>query len=244
MKYFFIKLFFIVALFVSSDWASAENLCLENICIGDDVETLDVTWSPLKLDYKTQRAAKAQLLNNSIDEIYYEFNEQLITDQKTLTELAPYITLLQKFDGDVLKKLAKVKAICSPLSLTGEIENESRTKLFVTFRAIADEGGRGKLRVVQLEKEFNIYPPHLRPKDREIYVAMIDTLKKDYPSTVVVRDIDARAEGNDVAFASSLVGFRFFSDVYTPLIFRIRDLADIDLISDDPKKSALCPEPS
>lgn len=218
-----------------------ERLCIENVCIGDNADTLNVEWKSVKIDYKTKRSISAQLKAHTVEETYYDYNELLITDQKNLIELAPYIITLQKFDNDVLDKLAKVKAICTPLSLTGEVENSSRTKLLVTFKAVADEGGRGLLRVVQVEKEFNIYPPHLRPQDKEKYVAMIEALKRSYPNTVVVRDIDARAMSNEVAFANSIVGFRFFSDVYTPLIFRIRDLADLESIDLDPKRSALCP---
>jgi len=236
------KIIFSTLILISSlNLFAAERLCLENICIGDDVDTLDVKWKKVKVDYKTSRAVKGLLKGKTVEELYYDYNEQLITDQKTLTELVPQIIQLQKFDELVLDKLSKVKAICTPLSLSGEVENNSKTKLLVTFRVIADEGGRGRLRVVQLEKEFNIYPPHLRPRDKEKYVAMEQALKSEYPNLVLVRDIDARANSNEVAFANTLLGYRFFSDVYTPLIFRIRDLADIESIEVDHKRSALCP---
>ncbi|TQV86888.1 hypothetical protein [Aliikangiella coralliicola] len=225
-----------------SPFSTAEDrLCLENICIGDDVDTLQVEWKKVTVDYKTTRAIKTQLKEMSIDDLYYEYNEKLITDKSALEQLAPYIIQLQKFDQVVLDQLSRVKAICTPLSLTGEVENDSKTKLFVTFRVVADDGERGRLRVVQLEKEFNIYPPHIRPGDRDKYVALVDTLKKMHPEMVMVRDIDARASSNKVAFANSVLGYRFFSDVNNPLIFRLRDLTDLESIEFDEKRSAHCP---
>lgn len=225
----------------AASYAQQGRVCLENICIGDDVDQLDVTWKSAPIDYKTKRAVDSQLAELSIDELYYEYNETLVTDKKTLKDLAPHIITMQKFDQSVLEKLSRVRAICTPLSLTGEVENESATKLFVTFRVVADEGGRGRLRVVQLEKEFNIHPPHLRPSDKRKYVALMDALKEDYPDFVQVRDIDARAASDKEAFATAIVGYRFFSDVRNPLILRVRDLADFESIEFDQGRSSLCP---
>ncbi|MCW8877796.1 MAG: hypothetical protein OQK51_12155, partial [Kangiellaceae bacterium] len=109
------------------------------------------------------------------------------------------------------------------------------------FRVVSDEGGRGRLRVVQLEKEFNIHPPHLRPSDKRKYVALMETLKQEYPDIVQVRDIDARAASDKEAFATAIVGYRFFSDVRNPLILRVRDLTDFESIEFDPNRSSLCP---
>jgi hypothetical protein len=219
-----------------------EKLCLGNVCIGDNVDALDIKWKKVKIDFKTNRAVKAHLASKKVDELYYEYNEQLITDKTTLEQLVPHIIQLQKFDGDVLDKLLSVKAICSPLSLTGEVDDDSTSKMFVTFRTVADEGKRGKLRVVQLEKEFNIFPPHIRPTDKDKYVSMVQTLKQDYPGLLMVRDIDARAMSNEVAFANTLLGYRFNSDVNVRLTFRIRDLTDIEPIDVNPQRSAHCPE--
>jgi hypothetical protein len=221
---------------------AAERLCLENVCIGDDVDALDVEWKNVKVDYKIKRSVKALLLNKTVDDLYYEYNEILVTDKKNSEALIPYIIQLKKFDSTVLNKLAKVKAICTSLSLTGEVMNDSVSKLLVTFRAVADQGGRGRLRVVQIEKEFNIYPPHLRPNDKERYISMVQTLQAEYPSLVQQRDIDARALTNEAAFAAYLIGFRFYTDINSPLVFRIRDLADIESIDYDPQRSASCPE--
>jgi hypothetical protein len=218
-----------------------EKLCLENICIGDDVDGLNVQWKKVKIDFKTNRAVKALLAAQSVEELYFDYNEQIVTNKTTLEQLVPHIIQLQKFDGDVLDKLLSVKAICSPLSLSGEVDNDSSTKFFVTFKAVADEGKRGRLRVVQLEKEFNIYPPHIRPTDKEKYVSMVQTLKQDYPNLKMVRDIDARATSNEVAFANTLLGYRFTSDVNVRLTFRMRDLTDIESIDVNPKRSAHCP---
>lgn len=237
----FLLLVLCLSLFHSHEGVANTRLCMENICIGDDVEQLSVDWKKIKIDYKAKRAVKGLLLGKTQDELYYDFNELLIADEKVKQWLIPYIFHLQKFDSEVLKQLQSVKAICTPLSLTGEIERNATSKLFVTFRAVADDGERGRLRVVQLEKEFNIFPPHIRPSDKSKYVSMVETLKQDYPKMVLVRDIDARATSNEVAFADAILGYRFFSDVNNPLIFRIRDLADLESIEFDEKRSKQCP---
>ena len=241
MKIRLMLIIVVSSLMSAAVYAQQGRVCLENICIGDDVDQLDVTWKSAPIDYKTKRAVESQLAQLSIDELYYEYNETLVTDKKTLADLAPHIITMQKFDQSVLDKLAKVRAICTPLSLTGEVDNDSSTKLFVTFRVVADEGGRGRLRVVQLEKEFNIHPPHLRPMDKRKYVALMDALKQEYPGIVQVRDIDARAASDKEAFATAIVGYRFFSDVRNPLILRVRDLSDFESIEFDENRSSQCP---
>lgn len=223
--------------------AQQGRLCLDNVCIGDDVDQLDLEWVKIEIDYKTKRTIESQLSQSTVDELYYDYNESLVTDQKMLVDLAPYIITLQKFDQSILDKLAKVKAICSPLSLTGEVKDDILDeKLFVTFRVVADSGGRGRLRVVQLEKEFKIFPPHIRPRDKKKHRATFEELKKSFPGIVEVRDIDARAATDEVAFAYALLGFRFFSDARNPLIFRLRDLTDLESIEFDENKSSSCPE--
>ena len=222
--------------------AQQGRLCLDNICIGDDVDQMDTEWVKVEIDYKTKRTIESQLSQMTVDELYYDYNETLVTDQKMLRDLAPYVITLQKFDQTILDKLAKVKAICTPLSLTGEVKDDIlNEKLFVTFRVVADEGGRGRLRVVQLEKEYKIYPPHIRPRDKKKHRATYEDLKKSFPAIVEVRDIDARAETDEVAFAHALLGFRFFSDSRNPLIFRLRDQTDLESIEFDENRSASCP---
>ncbi|PJF32893.1 MAG: hypothetical protein CUN57_03540, partial [Phototrophicales bacterium] len=111
----------------------------------------------------------------------YEYNELLVTSKTDKEWFLPYVIYLQKFDQNVLNRLSEVKAICTSLQLTGEVDREGDTRLFVTFRAVPDEGRRGKLRVVQIQKQFNIYPPHLRPEDKNRYLALVEALKQEYP---------------------------------------------------------------
>ncbi len=217
------------------------NLCMENICIGDDLEQLNVKWKPIKIDYQLSRTVKNELRKHPVDTIYYDYNEQLVTDKENKEWFLPYIIYLQKFDQNVLERLKKVRAICTPLSLTGEVDREGETRLFVTFRAVADEGRRGKLRVVQIQKQFNIFPPHLRPEDKTKYTSIVELLKSEYPKMQMVRDIDARPNSNVIAFAPALLGYRFISDVNIPLVFKIQDLADIESLDYSEEKSKACP---
>jgi len=222
--------------------AQQGRLCLDNICIGDDVDQLNLEWVDVEIDYKTKRTIDSQLSQMTVDELYYDYNETLVTDQKMLIDLAPYVITLQKFDKSILDKLSKVKAICTPLSLTGEVKDDNLDeKLFVTFRVVSDQGARGRLRVVQLEKEYKIFPPHIRPRDKKRHKETFEGLKTLFPEIVEVRDIDARAASDKVAFAHALLGFRFFSDSRNPLIFRLRDTVDLESIEFDENRSASCP---
>lgn len=242
MKCLIIRIFFLF--FITNLAHSAqEGLCMDGVCIGDDVESVNVEWKKIVVKYKEERIYKAlRSTEKSIDDLYYEYNETLIADQQTLEELAPNVIQFQKFDETVLNILKKVKAICTPLSLTGEIINQSKDKTFVTFRAVADGGNRGLLRVVRLEKEYAIFPSYQRPSDGKKYLELKKSLKIKHPKLVTVRDIDARAGMDEVAYADAILGFRFFSDVNNPLIFRLIDLEDIEYIEDSKDKSKLCPE--
>ncbi len=218
----------------------ANDLCLQGICIGDDVETLPVKWKPIELTYYDEKFVETELEGRNIEDVYYDYNEQLVADRTILREILPYVIQKQRFDGNVLASLSKVRAICSSLTLTGEVESESEHKLYVTFRAVADEGKRGKLRVVRLEKQFNVMAPHLRPRDADVYRALRKALKEEFPSLQIVRDIDGRANVSAMQSANALLGFRFVSDVSNPLVLRLIDDADITLIEDDENISPLC----
>jgi len=217
------------------------SVCMENICVGDDLESLQIQFKPIEFDYNLKRRLKNDLAKRTVDDIYEEYYEILITDQATKKQLLPYIIYLQKFDNKVIDLLGRVRAICTPLTLTGEVDREGETRLFVTFRAVPDNGRRGKLRVVALQKQFKIFPPHLRPEDKSRYVAMLEVLKKNYPGLKQVRDIDARPESNEIAFAPALLGFRFYSDVNSPLVLKLQDTEEIEPIDFSPQKSKLCP---
>jgi hypothetical protein len=227
-------------MFLSAAVVNAKDLCLQGICIGDDVETLPVKWKPIELTYADQKFVETELEQRSIEDVYYDYNELLIADKKTLRDILPYVIQKQQFDSNVLAALSKVRAICSSLTMTGELESESEHRLFVTFRAVADNGKRGKLRVVRLEKVFNIMAPHLRPKDASVYRALRKTLKEEFPSLQIIRDIDGRINSAEIANANALLGFRFLSDSSNPLVLRLIDDADIPLIEEDENASPLC----
>ena len=156
MKKMYRLLIAVIALTAGISNASEQaSVCMENVCIGDNLEQLNLSWKPLKIEYDLKRTVENQLNKNKVDDIYFEYNEVLVTSKENKEWFLPYIIHLQKFDQTVLDKLKKVAAICTPLALTGEVDREGETRLFVTFRAVPDEGRRGLLRVVQIEKQFN-----------------------------------------------------------------------------------------
>ncbi|MCO7226792.1 hypothetical protein [Pleionea sp. CnH1-48] len=231
---------FILFLILFSTQLAAEQLCVEDVCIGDDVEALGSKWKPIKLTYYDEKFVETELAGRTAKDVYADFYEVLVADDSVLKTILPYVIRKQQFDSTVLRELSKVRAICSSLTLTGEVERESSSRLFVTFRVTADKGSRGKLRVVRLEKQFNIMSPHIRPRD----AAMLNNVKKElkniFPDMKVVRDIDGRHDSIEVQTASALLGFRFISDVSNPLILRVTDPAEIPAIEDDPEASPLC----
>lgn len=169
MKKCLSKLILLSLLWVSHSVTA--NLCLDNICIGDDVELLDVDWKSIELTYADEKFVEQQLSDGSVEDVYYDYNERLIADKQLLTQILPYVIRTQQFDQNVLNALSRVRAICSSLTLTGEVVSQSEDRLFVTFRTVANEGRRGQLRVVRIEKQFDIMSPHLRAADRPRYKA-------------------------------------------------------------------------
>lgn len=221
--------------------SAQSDLCLENICIGDDVELLDVEWISIPLTYTDKKFVERQLTDGSVEDVYYDYNEQLVADNQVLKELLPYVILNQQFDRKVLDTLSRVRAICSSLTLTGEVKIDSEDRLFVTFRAIANEGRRGELRVVRLERQFDIMSPHLRGGDRIRYKNKKEELKKRFPQLKTVVDIDGRRATLAVhSDEDAVLGFRFISDSSNPLVLKLIDFADIPMIEEDPKAHPLC----
>ena len=219
----------------------ANDLCLEGICIGDDIYSLNVQWKEVSVNYYDEKFTETELKERSAKDVYQDYNELIIADNKVLTNLLPYVIRKQLFDKSVLKELSNVKAFCSSLTMTGEVIRQSNSRLFVTFRAVTNKGGKGKLRVFKLEKQFNILAPHIRPKDATLFNNVKAELLKTFPDLKVVRDIDGRHGNLDIVTATAVLGFRFVSDVTNPLILRLTDDQNIPLIEEDNKNSnSLC----
>jgi hypothetical protein len=201
---------------------------------------LSVKWRDVNLNYYDEKFVETELQDRSVQDVYYDYNEKLIADRNVLLEILPYVIRNQRFDNKVLAELNKVRAICTSLTLTGEVENNSKSRLFVTFRAVPDNKGRGALRVVQIEKQFNVMAPHLRPNDAILFENLKTELKKIYPSMVVVRDIDGRISSMEMQQANAILGFRFVSDVSNPLVLKLLDDENIDMIEDSEQAHPLC----
>lgn len=216
------------------------NLCLDNICIGDDIELLNVDWNSIELTYADEKFVERQLSDGTVEDVYYDYNEHLVADKQLLKQILPYVIRTQRFDQSVLDALSRVRAICSSLTLTGEVNNQEEDRLFVTFRAVANEGRRGQLRVVRIEKQYDIMSPHLRAADRPRYKAKQKELKQRFPQLKTVVDIDGRSTSSAMQAADVLLGFRFIGDSFNPLVLKLIDVADIPMIEDDAKAHHLC----
>jgi len=232
-------LFVAASMFIAPS-ISANDLCLDGVCVGDDVERINVTWKPIEVTYLDQKFVETELADRKVEDVYYDYNEQLVADRNVLREILTYVIRNQRFDSKVLGALSRVKAICSSLTLTGEVENESDDRLYVTFRAVADNGKRGMLRVVRIEKQYNIMAPHLRPGDAAAYRSVKKQIKEQFPNVLNVRDIDGRVSSSATQNANVLLGFRFISDVSNPLVLKLLDPSNITMIEEDEEASSLC----
>jgi hypothetical protein len=221
--------------------AAAEPYCIDGVCLGVTVDQLQVKWKPLPPSTQEKLDAEAMLRGKDIKALYRERNELLATTEASLRELYPYVIRRQVFDSHVLGKLHEVKAYCSSTTLTGEVLLDSKEKLFVTLRAVPDNGGVGKLRVVGIEKQFDIMASSLRPQDKPKDKAIRAEMKARYPDMVEVRDLDStRPSSVDVSMAGAQIGYRFHSEVSIPLTLRLRDTAEIEMLEESENAHPMC----
>lgn len=235
------RLLFLPWIVLSAASAQANDLCMEGVCIGNDVREINVQWRPISLSAQEQSDDRTLLSARPVKEIFNERNELIVAPNNILTELYPYVVRRQLFDGNVLNKLKGVQAFCTSTTLTGELKNQSEGKVFVTFRALPDDKNQTQLRIIAIEKQFDIMAFSLRPQDREKDKSKRKELKLLYPQMVETRDLDtARPSSADVNFASVLVGYRFLSDVSIPLTLRMRDTADFRMMEDVASENLVC----
>lgn len=220
---------------------AAQPYCVDGVCLGMNVEQLQVKWKDLPPTTQERLDAEAMLRGQDVKAVYRERNELLVAAESTLRDLYPYVIRRQVFDNHVLGKLREVKAYCSSTTLTGEVVREGKEHLYVTVRAIPDNGGIGKLRVVGIEKQFDIMASSLRPQDRPKDKAVRAELKVAYPDMVEVRDLDSTRQSSvDVSMASAQIGYRFHSEVSIPLTLRLRDIEDIEMLEESAQAHPMC----
>lgn len=221
--------------------AQAADLCLEGVCIGQDIREVNAQWRPVTLQPQEQVDVRNMLANQPVKQIFDQRNELLVAPEAVLKDLYPFVIRRQIFDGEVLNKLKGVQAFCTSTTLTGELKYQGDGRVFVTFRAMPDESGNAQLRVISIEKQFDIMAFSLRPQDRDKDKAKRKELKAQYPEMVETRDLDtARPNSAEVSFASTLLGYRFLSDVSIPLTLRMRDTADLQMMEDVAGNNVLC----
>ena len=146
------RLFMLPLLWWAASSFAAAPYCVDGICLGATVDQLSVKWKPLPPTTQERLDAEAMLRGKDVKTIYRERNELLLAAEATLRDLYPYVIRRQVFDSHVLEKLREVKAYCSSTTLTGEVMVEGKDRLFVTLRAVPDNGGVGKLRIRGGEK--------------------------------------------------------------------------------------------
>lgn len=236
-----LHLCWLLAVAVGGSAFAAEPYCMDGICLGADLEQLSVKWVAHPPSAQERIDAEAMLQVKPVKDIYRERNELLIATDATLRDLYSYVIKRQVFDSHVLAKLREVTAYCSSTTLTGEVDNNSKERLYVTVRAVPDKGGVGKLRVVGIEKQFDIMASSLRPHDKPRDKAVRVEMKARYPDMVEVRDLDStRVSSVEVSMAGAQIGYRFHSEVSIPLTLRLRDTADIEMLEDSAQAHPSC----
>ena len=220
---------------------AAAPYCVDAICLGATIDQLNVKWKPLPPTTQERLDAEAMLRGQDVKTIYRERNELLLAAEATLRDLYPYVIRRQVFDSHVLEKLREVKAYCSSTTLTGEVVVEGKDRLFVTLRAVPDNGGVGKLRVVGIEKQFDIMASSLRPQDKPKDKAIRAEMKALYPDLVELRDLDSTRQSSvEVSMAGAQIGYRFHSEVSIPLTLRLRDTAEVEMLEESANASPQC----
>ncbi len=226
---------------VSATVSAAAPYCLDSICLGSTLDQLQVKWKDNPPTTQARLDAEAMTQGQDIKAIYRERNELLLASESTLRDLYPYVISRQVFDNHVLGKLREVKAYCSSTTLTGEVVIEGKDRLFVTVRAVPDNGGVGKLRVVGIEKQFDIMASSLRPQDKPKDKALRADMKIRYPDLIELRDLDStRMSSVETSMASAQIGYRFHSEVSIPLTLRLRDVEDVALMEESDQASPQC----
>lgn len=226
---------------VTGSSLAAEPYCIDGVCLGNTIEQLQVKWKDLPPSTQEKLDAEAMLRGKDVKVVYRERNELLAASENTLRDLYPYVIRRQVLDNHVLAKLREVKAYCSSTTLTGEVQLEGKEKLFVTLRAVPDNGGVGKLRVVAIEKQFDIMASSLRPQDKPRDKAIRVEMKTRYPDMVEVRDLDStRTASVEVSMAGAQIGYRFHSEVSIPLTLRLRDTAEIAMLEESADAHPMC----
>ncbi len=226
---------------VTGTTVAAQPYCVDGVCLGMNVEQLQVKWKDLPPTTQERLDAEAMLRGQDVKTIYRERNELLVAAETTLRELYPYVIRRQVFDNHVLAKLREIKAYCSSTTLTGEVIREGKEHLYVTVRAIPDNGGVGKLRVVGIEKQFDIMASSLRPQDKPKDKAIRAEMKALYPDMVELRDLDSTRQSSvEVSMAGAQICYRFHSEVSIPLTLRLRDTAEVEMLEDSANASPQC----
>ncbi len=223
------------------DHSGQTEYCLMDVCLGDDVRELNVKWIANPPTLQEQLDAKSLMLARPVADIYNDRNELMITNDEVRAQLFPYVIRRQVFDASVLGLLQKVQAFCSSTTLTGELQQDNkREHVYVTFRVEPVKGGQVRLRVVVLEKQYDIMSSVLRPEDRKRESAEREAIKQRFAHVKEVRDLDARFAGIDENFSPVLLGYRFYSESRIPFTLRMRDLTDFEMMEESRHLNPLC----
>ncbi len=138
-----------------------------------------------------------------------------------------------------IEALKKVQGFCLPMTIKGELKTGSNDKVYVTAQAIPPTADGMQLRVVGIEKVFDIFHPISRPDQEGKVKEMRKTLKKQFPGLIEIRNIDDMFINDQYTDKPVILGFKFSANVAVPMAIKLRDVSDIPTL-DEQSMPAVC----
>jgi len=219
--------------------AEDNKLCLHGVCIGDDLLKLDLKWVPLEIGADARQYYDNELQRTSPKALYDKAGQKIVADPGVMSELLPYLLDKQGFDDKGFKALQRVQAFCSNITLKGQLALDGADKVFVTAQSVPPTAQGMQLRVVRIEKIFDVYHPMYRPEQGAKVKELRKDLKKLFPGLIEVRDIDDPFLNDQYTDKPAIMGFKFTSDVSVPMALKLRDVSDVPAL-DDNSMAAVC----
>ncbi|CAN5400706.1 hypothetical protein BH09PSE5_BH09PSE5_01990 [soil metagenome] len=128
--------------------------CFEDICVGDDLHDLrPLDWQPVMDPNNGKPVAQSQVSDGYVQNLM----KVLRGDTAAIKALAPY-WFLKQVDGEGLKQLDKVVAVCQPLGVSGRLRaqyiSQNGLRTSVSFDAVPSADGRSQNFVVATMTRF------------------------------------------------------------------------------------------
>jgi len=154
--------------------------CIGGVCLGDrPKDLLKHKWIPVSWKNKNN-----VMNNRKLSKYQYQGST------KTLNKIAPYI-LLYKFDGDALKHINGLTAVCNQTDLEGSFKTKNGYTVNVTLSAMPQKNGSYVFEVTYIHEVFWGISKDDLPELNSIE----KTLKSQYPAVATAKEWRTKIPG-------------------------------------------------